>query len=153
MDKDKELQRLQRLIVVSWFLLLIVIIVLAFLGSYELKQLNRTIEIKQLQLEGKIPYVKDGKDGESIIGPAGDSIQGPKGDKGDAGAQGPMGPQGIQGIQGNQGIQGETGPQGPQGEQGPAGQTIFMRYNIITGEEECRVAGRDEWVPASECEQ
>lgn len=144
---DKEYKRLRRLIVALWLLILFILIVISFWWSYSLKTLNKQFEARYIQLESKIQDARDGKDGlpgVSIIGPQGpQGIQGPKGDTGDTGAQG---------VQGEVGPQGAIGPQGPQGEQGPQGRSVFQRTNIITGEEECRFVGNDEWQPIEECQ-
>jgi collagen triple helix repeat protein len=90
----------------------------------------------------------NGANGQSIVGP-----QGLTGPKGDTGATGPQGPQGYNGqtVTGPQGPQGEQGIQGETGATGAPGKTVFVRYNPITMQGECRYAGDDEWQPESEC--
>lgn len=157
---DQELKRLKKLIVASWLLLMLALISLAFWVSIVIKGLNHTIDVKTAQLEGKIPYVQDGKDGASIQGSDGrdgrdgkDGRDGAKGDNGkDSNVPGPVGPQGIAGPQGERGEQGPQGPQGPQGEPGPPGRTVYQRQNPLTGQEECKYSDWDSWQPASECE-
>lgn len=152
MKDNREYKRLQRLILALWFFILMVCISLAFLFSFQVKKLNQELTLRQAQLEGKIPYVKDGKNGlagESVVGPRGE--QGTKGDKGDTGSQGQQGVQGIQGVSGKDGADGKDGAVGPQGETGLAGRTVFQRTNLITGQEECRYSDSYEWQPIQEC--
>lgn len=140
--QDPEYKRLKRFIILSWTLLLIVLVALAFWGSYQIKNLKHQVKAIPL-VEGPIGLT--GTDGEQgLVG-----IQGPRGDTGT------MGPKGDAGLQGNQGASGATGPEGPQGPPGPtgkAGPAVFVRQNPDTGEWECRYGSDIIWSPISECQ-
>lgn len=148
---DLEYERLRKFIIISWLILLAVIVGLAFWGSYEIRTLNQTIAVKEAQLKGEIPYIKDG-----VQGKQGDSgLSGNNGNNGANGQNGQSGPQGTQGttgLQGPVGPKGDTGATGPQGPQGPSGKVIYERTNPVTQQQECRYAGDSDWQPASECQ-
>lgn len=153
---DQEFKRLKRLLALSWFALLLVIIGLAFWGSYAIRNLRSDVRNTPPQIINKIGQNGlNGKNGRSVIGPIGE-----------IGLQGPIGPQGVSGpsgmsIQGQKGDTGDIGPMGPQGEsgpqgetgvQGPPGRTVYQRTNLLTGQEECRYAGDETWQPIGECQ-
>lgn len=133
---DQEYKRLKRFIVISWSILLVVVVGLAIWGSYEIKNLKEIVAQKpQSQIvEKPIKGIdgKNGKDGISIIGP--------------------IGPAGSRGERGKTGAAGKS-VRGDKGEQGDAGRIVFVRANPITGDQECKYAGDDDWQPISECSQ
>ncbi len=85
------------------------------------------VEIAGIQVPLSITP-KDGKDGDSIIGPRGEM-----GANGLQGIQGVQGPQGIQGIQGEgtSGQDGSPGAQGIRGEPGVSGRTLEQRCTVV----------------------
>lgn len=155
--RDDEYRKLRRRIAVTWFLLLVVIIITLFSVVYRGRGNN-------------IAY--------PIPGPAG--AQGPIGPKGDKGDMGPVAqlpivsfsvptvvtpPQnsnpllhtipvvtsvsepGPAGPPGEKGQAGESiqGPKGDMGEPGPAGREVELRTNSTTGDMEWRYVGDDLW--------
>jgi hypothetical protein len=142
--EDEEYKRLKRIILVSWFLILLIIVAIVFLGSYQLRKLNSEIDIRQAKIESLIPNVKNGTDG--LPGP-----MGLQGDTGPAGPKGDTGDQGPQGIQGEKGDKGDKGSKGPQGIPGVPGKTILLRVNPETGQEECRQIDWDFWTTLEDC--
>lgn len=147
---DQELKRFKRIIVVSWFLGLLLLIGIAAYGSYHLTRLDNKIETKTYDLEKEIEILQqpnvetrvekglpgnDGKDGR-------DGIDGNNGTSGLNGSQGPVGPKGDTGAAGKDGA---TGPEGR------PGRTIFTRLNPLNNEWECKYLGDLEWQPEDDC--
>lgn len=151
-NEKSEIERIKRLLVYMFIVLLLVICGTVAISFYALREVQLNT-LDYVNLKVKNIKVVNGKDGVSIegkVGPIGpQGYQGPKGDKGDTGSTGStiVGPQGPQGIQGVQGEKGDTGPQGPEGQPGPV---VYVRTNPITGKNECRFAGDEYW---QECEQ
>lgn len=142
---DQDINRLKRLIAISWLLLLAVLVGLTFWASYQIRDLRTQLAARTPpQIINKIGQNgKNGQDGLTVIG-----ATGPQGAPGLQGVQGIAGPKGDTGIMGPQGIQGQ---QGSQGESGPAGKTLLVRQNPETGNEECRYAGDLAWQPIEDC--
>lgn len=155
---DQELKRLKRFLYVSWFLLLLVVAGAMVFASLKYGQIRDDLILVSKSEGPQGPIGESGttgqvgRDGLSIVGPPGP--EGPAGAAGVDGADGATieGPTGSEGAQGPQGEPGPQGEQGPPGEQGPQGRTVFYRQNLITGAEECRFAGDEDWQPIEECE-
>lgn len=141
--RNPDLNLLLRLLILSWVINFVLFMALSFYTNYKLRDLG--LRIANIQKT-------EGRQGEQ-------GIQGPQGSQGIAGLTviGPQGSTGTQGLQGEQGPIGETGAagpqglQGPEGQQGPAGRTVLTRYNVDTGQYECRYSGDEEWQPIAEC--
>lgn len=156
MMDDREHKRLIRLLIASWFILLILFVVACFYGTFKLRDLRFQVAYIEKEEGPKGEPGEVGQSGLTVTGPQG--LQGPQGPQGLPGEPGPIGAQGATGSQGPegppgpQGEQGPPGPEGPQGEQGPQGRTVFYRQNVLTGEEECRYADNTDWQPIEECQ-
>lgn len=146
---DKTYKRLVRLLVISWVTIVVLLLIIASLGSYQISQ------VRSIALENGAKTVVGPEGPAGVPGDDGATIVGPKGDTGARGEQGEQGVAGLDGKNGEQGIQGEKGDKGDQGPQGPAGQdgrVVYVRENPRTKDLECKFIDWDEWQPIEECQ-
>lgn len=152
MKEEDEIKRLRNLLLVaSLFALLLMVIIVAW-ASWELSGVRK----ESMLIQAKIDAVEltpgangiDGKDGQAVDGQ--DGRDGKDGRDGvDSISTTVIQQVPIKGDTGEQGVQGEKGETGASGADG---KTVFTRYNLFTGEYECRYAGDNTWQPESECQ-
>lgn len=153
MDYEREFKRLRRLVLRCFLFALALIVVAAFIGSYQLKYLKKQIAIKDAALSKETVIVKEkpipgenginGTNGTSIKGDKGDSVKGNDGRDGND-APAPTADQIAAAVSAY--LQANPPAVGPQG---PAGRTMIV--NVLTGQ--CKWLGDETWQPISECGQ
>lgn len=107
--RDKQNKRLLRIILISWFLLLVTLIVGATFATIQISKINQNY----VELANRPPQVV--KTIETQLQPIYTTIEGKRGPIGQTGATGAQGIQGLQGIQGTQGTTGKSGRNGTNG--------------------------------------
>lgn len=155
---DAEYKRLRRLILRSFFFVLAVFVVLAFAGSYQLKNLKSQFVGLKSQTIVKQTIVK--QTFESPLKP----VNGTNGNKGQNGIDGINGVNGVDGTNGvsitpeqiasavASYLQLHPPPKGANGEPGVPGKIVFVQINPVTGVLECRYSGDTMWQPIGDCQ-
>lgn len=139
-DPEEEIRRLKRFLVVCMFIILILIMQIAFWTSYQLNDVHKYI-VKQPTI-----VAQRGETGRDS------TIPGPVGSMGVPGLNGSPGTPGSKGDKGDDGELGIKGAKGEKGDQGDPGVAVFIRNNPQTEAKECRYAGDSGWQPITECQ-
>lgn len=131
---DKQKRRLNRQFAVTWFLLLVMILVALFLAT------------SRPRVESHNFVGAQGPKGESIAGPMGPPGESIKGEKGDPGQTTVI--ESNTTVYRTETVQGEKGEPGEKGEQGVPGQdapALQLQVNPVTKDLEYRYSGDTAW--------
>lgn len=156
---DQEHRRLRRLVLRCFFFSLALIIILAFCGSYELRQFNEELALKKTTIVKQQTIVEESKPLASLS-----PVNGTNGKNGSPGINGQSGVDGTNGADGqnvtpdeiaqavSSYLQANPPEQGIQGPAGVSGRTVLLRLDPLSNLEECQYLGDLIWQPISECE-
>lgn len=145
MKPDDQEKRLNRIIAVSWFAILLLLIAIVVVGSMSLKESENRI-LAGVEERLKNYPMKSGKDGQNGYTPIKgvDYFDGQDGRNG----ENALSVTTLQPVYTNVPVQGPEGPEGPQGK---PGKTIIIRTNPETKAEECRYLGDIQWQAIENC--
>lgn len=135
---DKQKKRLNKQFAVTWFLLLVMILVVLFLATSKKVETHNFVG-------------QPGPKGDSIVGPIGPAGESIKGEKGDPGKT--MVIENNTTIYRTETIKGEKGDAGEKGEPGMDAPVLQVQVNPETKDLEYRYSGDTVWSILIPCEQ